>query len=521
MAHMKWLMLFVFTFIQVGVTLSSEDQRRLMNKLFTNYSVHIRPVYNMNTTTTVEFSVWPAQIINMDEKEQRMTVNAWITMWWVDEYLQWKTSHYGGVDHIWLPTSHIWLPDITLYNNADTRWENFMDKALMIVRNDGHVDWSASVILKSFCKIDIRLFPFDRQQCTLVFGSWQYPQFFIDMKVGMGNISYFVDNGEWDLDGLNISRNTSFYDHLDDPRTPFTEITVTMDLHRRPLFYVLNLIVPCALIFAVTVLGFYLPCDSGEKVTLDITILLSLTVFLLLASEFMPPTSDTIPLIVQYYVITMILVSLSTAMTVIVLNFYHRNPGWHEVPPWLHRLAFGWLGKALCIRMEPTPFLQEKRENANFSVNAHRHNKKERERTVDTVSLLASKRKAKHKSEDIRLEKVFTNFNDIVGHRNTIAENGQRRPNRIHDKYPDDGSLDHLRRFDQVYLESNRQLVRILRQISSQLDELVGRYNDQVLEEELHKEWKQVARVIDRAFLILFVFCTFSTTIGLVLQMPL
>uniref|UniRef100_A0A1I8B8W7 Neur_chan_memb domain-containing protein n=1 Tax=Meloidogyne hapla TaxID=6305 RepID=A0A1I8B8W7_MELHA len=38
--------------------------------------------------------------------------------------------------------------------------------------------------------------------------------------------------------------------------------------------------------------------DSGEKVTLGITSLLSTTVFLMLVSEHLPPTADALPLIV-------------------------------------------------------------------------------------------------------------------------------------------------------------------------------------------------------------------------------
>ena len=54
---------------------------------------------------------------------------------------------------------------------------------------------------------------------------------------------------------------------------------------------------PCALITAVALLVFCLPPETGEKISLGITVLLSLCVFLLMMSERMPATSETIPLI--------------------------------------------------------------------------------------------------------------------------------------------------------------------------------------------------------------------------------
>ena len=44
---------------------------------------------------------------------------------------------------------------------------------------------------------------------------------------------------------------------------------------------VFNLILPCVLITGIALMSFYMPSDSGEKVTLGITTLLSMTVFLM------------------------------------------------------------------------------------------------------------------------------------------------------------------------------------------------------------------------------------------------
>ena len=66
---------------------------------------------------------------------------------------------------------------------------------------------------------------------------------------------------------------------------------------RRPSFYLLTMMFPCILTSAVAALTFMLPVESGEKVSLEITVLLSLAVFMLVVSESMPPSSDNFPII--------------------------------------------------------------------------------------------------------------------------------------------------------------------------------------------------------------------------------
>ncbi|MPC75153.1 Acetylcholine receptor subunit alpha-like 1 [Portunus trituberculatus] len=54
-------------------------------------------------------------------------------------------------------------------------------------------------------------------------------------------------------------------------------------MRRKTLFYTVNLIIPCVGISFLTVLVFYLPSDSGEKVTLnESTLSLRLLIMILL-----------------------------------------------------------------------------------------------------------------------------------------------------------------------------------------------------------------------------------------------
>lgn len=121
-------------------------------------------------------------------------------------------------------------------------------------------------------------------------------------------------------------------------------------MRRKTLFYTVNLIIPCVGISFLTVLVFYLPSDSGEKVTLCISILVSLTVFFLLLAEIIPPTSLAVPLLGKYLLFTMILVTLSISVTVGVLNVHFRSPSTHKMSPWVRRVFIHIMPRLLLMR---------------------------------------------------------------------------------------------------------------------------------------------------------------------------
>uniref|UniRef100_A0A1I8HR82 Neur_chan_LBD domain-containing protein n=1 Tax=Macrostomum lignano TaxID=282301 RepID=A0A1I8HR82_9PLAT len=242
------------------------------------------------------------------------------------------------------------------------------------VLSDGTILWRPPIIFKSQCEINVEFFPFDTQNCTLKLGTWTHNGYLIDLRhVAQKeeadrngrqsfddcravidyaiDLSQFVDNVEWDILEVTAKRNIETYKCCPEP---YLDLTFYLIIRRKTLFYGINLICPCLAISFLTILVFYLPGESGEKMSLSINILLSLTVFFLLIFDICPPTSLVVPLILKYLLFTMILVTLSVMATVVVLNVHWRSPDTYVMSPWVRQVFMRTLPKLLLMKKPET-----------------------------------------------------------------------------------------------------------------------------------------------------------------------
>uniref|UniRef100_A0A3P8TI56 Cholinergic receptor nicotinic beta 3 subunit a n=1 Tax=Amphiprion percula TaxID=161767 RepID=A0A3P8TI56_AMPPE len=316
----------------------AELEDSLLRNLFRGYQKWVRPVQHANDTITVRFGLKISQLVDVDEKNQLMTTNVWLWQEWVDVKLKWNPDDYGGITSIQSASETIC---------ADGRFEgSLMTKA--IVRWDGTITWTPPASYKSSCTMDVTFFPFDRQNCSMKFGSWTYDGNMVDLVLVDHYVDRkdFFDNGEWEIlnaTGVKGSRRDGVYWY------PF--ITYSFILKRLPLFYTLFLIIPCLGLSFLTVLVFYLPSDEGEKLSLSTSVLVSLTVFLLVIEEIIPSSSKVIPLIGEYLLFIMIFVTFSIIVTVFVINVHHRSSAtYHPMAPWVKSLFLQRLPRLLCMR---------------------------------------------------------------------------------------------------------------------------------------------------------------------------
>ncbi|XP_014616026.1 PREDICTED: acetylcholine receptor subunit alpha-type acr-16 isoform X4 [Polistes canadensis] len=500
-----------------------EHEKRLLNNLLSNYNTLERPVANESEPLEVKFGITLQQIIDVDEKNQILTTNAWLKLSWTDYNLQWNQTEYGGVKDVHITPNKLWKPDILMYNSADEGFDGTYQTNVVVAHN-GSCLYVPPGIFKSTCKIDITWFPFDDQHCNMKFGSWTYDGNQLDLVLESekgGDLSDFIMNGEWYLIGMPGRKNTIVYKCCPEP---YVDVTFTIQIRRRTLYYFFNLIVPCVLISSMALLGFTLPPDSGEKLTLGVTILLSLTVFLNLVAESMPTTSDAVPLIGvtillsltvflnlvaetlpqvsdaipllgSYFNCIMFMVASSVVLTVMVLNYHHRSPDRYVMPNWIKKLFLQWLPCILCMS---------------------RPGKK-----ITKKSILVSNRMKELELQERSSKSLLANVLDIdddFRHGNSAANPATSYISRSAYGTPLSGRPATVEETSASLPLSGMQ--RELHTILKELQFITSRMRKADENDEVINDWKFAAMVVDRLCLIVFTLFTVLATVVILSSAP-
>ncbi|XP_022451806.1 acetylcholine receptor subunit epsilon isoform X3 [Delphinapterus leucas] len=282
------------------------EELRLYHHLFDNYDPGRRPVQKPEDTVTITLKVTLTNLISLNEKEETLTTSVWIGIDWHDYRLNYSKGDFGGIETLRVPSELVWLPEIVLENNIDGQF-GVAYEANVLVSEGGYVSWLPPAIYRSICAVEVTYFPFDWQNCSLVFRSQTYNAEEVELVFAVddegdtiSNIDIdteaYTENGEWAIDfcpGVIRRHDGGSNDGPGD-----TEVIYTLIIRRKPLFYVINIIVPCVLISGLVLLAYFLPAQAGgQKCTVSINVLLAQTVFLFLIAQKIPETSLSVPLL--------------------------------------------------------------------------------------------------------------------------------------------------------------------------------------------------------------------------------
>lgn len=128
----------------------------------------------------------------------------------------------------------------------------------------------------------------------------------------------------------------------------FIDIAYTLEFQRKALYYTMTIISPSMLLFLVACLSFLLPANSGERVSLVISVFLGLFVFMLIVNQHTPVTSDSVPMLTEVFNY----IALSTFLALFATAFILRL---NDVPsgltvPWHFQRIRDCIAVVLCMK---------------------------------------------------------------------------------------------------------------------------------------------------------------------------
>ena len=146
------------------------------------------------------------------------------------------------------------------------------------------------------CSLDISYYPFDSHTCVIQIVSEQDTEEEVSLNVSSFSEWVVSESKEWQIEELQCSVS-KLSDSNDDK---YSAGVIALKLRRMPLYYVMNILVPTGLLSLLLPMQFIMPLNSGERVSMGMSILIASNVFQLLVAQNVPRSSSASPVLSKY-----------------------------------------------------------------------------------------------------------------------------------------------------------------------------------------------------------------------------
>ncbi|XP_055332702.1 acetylcholine receptor subunit alpha-1-A-like [Paramacrobiotus metropolitanus] len=317
---------------QQAATAIFAQEKRLKSTLLSGYDPLSRPIENFTDSIDVSLSFSLLHLLSVDEIKQSFTVQGHLKLKWRDSRLTWDPSLFSEIPLVSMPASKIWHPGITVVNTAIAS-EQFLlpgNPTPVMIRNTGTIVWTPRVEITALCNMDVKDFPADVHNCSVIFGPWLQDSASVNISIWdldddgedyNGLLTAMsLPNQNWGLLSADLKFEEDYFNPCCSEPWPVIHAEFVFQRHipavRVTVFTVLIYVM-------ITLLApFLLPIRSLLRFVFasgDCGILLF---FLLHLSRLIPNSSSTIPLIVQ---LTIALIMENILILLICVILYHLS----------------------------------------------------------------------------------------------------------------------------------------------------------------------------------------------------
>lgn len=302
------------------LNVSATQVQAWYTSVLSSYEKEVFPVASTGSVLTVTIDYSMRAITEFDELAGTLATVGVLDITWTSQ-LVWTPSDHDGVNRFTFNQQNIWHPPITLYNAVDTLKELGHKYNKITGHYDGKTVWRPPVILEAGCSVNVLNYPFDSQNCSIDIIPWDFLETEIKLVTTRSyvDIELYEQNLVWDL--VKTEVETSSVDGM-------SMISFKIDLRRRPMWYIIVMIIPVLLLGVLTTFSFYIPIPEG-RVGFAMLAFLTFSVFLILIGDNIPKSSDPMSLLSWYVVCEVGFGGLVTMVTIFTVRWHIKDD---EIP---------------------------------------------------------------------------------------------------------------------------------------------------------------------------------------------
>uniref|UniRef100_A0A7M5X2L2 Uncharacterized protein n=2 Tax=Clytia hemisphaerica TaxID=252671 RepID=A0A7M5X2L2_9CNID len=345
------------------------------------------------SSITVRIGMSLVQIEEFHELNGILTLRMYYRQIWWNKKLTWDPEEYENISEINVNPKLVWSPDIYIY---DSRGEekihgSYLNVAntLISLRHDGRHMWLAPFRSETNCPLHVIDYPFDIQQCDIRLGSMTLDskKLIVKSEAPFLDLSMFHNHPQWLLTSnrcfneTNRTNARTDNDQPDNHQQEFSTVVCHLNVKRKPMFLISALILPNVGLSFLSILVYFVPAASRQRVIMVCHLILALAFFQTKVLKMIPGSAGEIPFFSYFLALTLSTLVILIATLCYSLSIFFANKVVLELPHWLRYYVLEQLTPGVGLRIiHPTTKWLKQLERLE---NTQRPNRTIHQRAVD------------------------------------------------------------------------------------------------------------------------------------------
>lgn len=308
-------------------------EAKLHKDLFCAYAFYdIRPVKDHKTSIQIKVR-FALKYISFDKLEETFTLHSWVAITWQDEFLKWDPKNYGSINELQVESHELWTPRMALFNADASTFNSDSISTTCLVQSTGIVTCVPHLTHSGICRTSLRKWPYDKQNCTLYFGSWMHTGEQVNFTFYEKNpvvVEDFQNGPGWNLQDVKHDRLPGKYACC--PNSTYPMLKYTFVLNRVAAGPAAIIVVPAIVIILLTLISLLLDVKNNVRLLMICFSLYGHFMFLTEIGYNIPKHSAETPIILLFLRDSMIITLVGICETLLLMSLRRRV---EPAPTWI------------------------------------------------------------------------------------------------------------------------------------------------------------------------------------------